>query len=83
MLQQMVADHLKEGEKDRHRPLGFYISFNTSVFFAAAEQYPILTAIALRMAFSVVDTSNSEVDPSTRYKTFVRTMVKYHIIVQV
>ncbi|CUG84471.1 multi-copy leucine-rich repeat protein, putative [Bodo saltans] len=85
MLDQMVGEHVeaaargssKEGQY-RRRPLGFYVTFNASLtstdrdkHYLAADRYPILTAIALRVAYSVV------VDPSIDYSTFAKRVAKY------
>ncbi|CUG88873.1 multi-copy leucine-rich repeat protein, putative [Bodo saltans] len=84
MLGQMVGEHVEAAarrsatpeESTRKGPLGFYVTFNTSLtstdrdkHFLAADKYPILTAIALRVAYSVVD-------PSIDYGTFAKRVAK-------
>ncbi|CUG91401.1 multi-copy leucine-rich repeat protein, putative [Bodo saltans] len=66
-----------EVEQYRRRPLGFFVMFNSSLtstdrdkYDLAADRYPVLTAIALRVAYSVV------VDPSIDYGTFAKMVAK-------
>ncbi|CUG86597.1 multi-copy leucine-rich repeat protein, putative, partial [Bodo saltans] len=82
MLAQMVADHKRVGHEDR--PLGFYVTFDTEVTNASvdnsildARQHPILTAIALRMVYSVFDPSDDDTDSPARYLAFAQSIVKY------
>ena len=58
----MVGNHVKSVEaQDKYCPLGFYVTFRGGATpicadraYLAAKTFPILTAIALRMTYSVV-----------------------------
>ncbi|CUG89102.1 multi-copy leucine-rich repeat protein, putative [Bodo saltans] len=88
ILKRMVGEHISIVTKDsaeeakrahEMRPLGFYVTFNTETTSGTADQkyldtekVPILTAIALRMAYSVVPSYNREI-----YRDFATRVAPY------
>ncbi|CUF17463.1 multi-copy leucine-rich repeat protein, putative [Bodo saltans] len=68
MVARGANDDSEEAKRaHRKRPLGFYVTFNTPVTpssddqkYLHTEEFPLLTAIALRMAYSVVPSDNRE-----------------------
>lgn len=70
----------REGDAEQHRrrPLGFFVTFNSPAadinceeYYLTAATFPVLTAIALRVVYSVV------VEPSIDYCAFAANMTKY------
>ncbi|CUG87709.1 multi-copy leucine-rich repeat protein, putative [Bodo saltans] len=83
-LKTMVDEHVKtrgieEADNDELRPLGFYVTFKAgstpiavddSEYSQKATSFPILTAIALRMVYSVVVPSTMTVVELEKFKHF-------------
>ncbi|CUF17117.1 multi-copy leucine-rich repeat protein, putative [Bodo saltans] len=80
-LKTMVDDHVTPMEaQGKYRPLGFFVTFKDGAtpicadrVYLEAKTFPILTVIALRMAYSVVvPPSSSGTTPFVDYKKFSR-----------
>ncbi|CUG57291.1 multi-copy leucine-rich repeat protein, putative, partial [Bodo saltans] len=85
-LKAMVDEHVKSGEaQDKYSPFGFFVTFNTGVtpidadneYLGATKKFPILTAIALRMAYSVMEPPDVEHEDSKGYTAFAKEIAPY------
>ncbi|CUG40638.1 multi-copy leucine-rich repeat protein, putative [Bodo saltans] len=75
VLEEMVAECVEGDAKRRlYRPLGFFVTFSepadNSSSLSETRPFPVLTEIALRMAFAVLDDARRTDKPRAKFGTY-------------